>query len=612
MKKEYIFRLVLVLCIAILVYEFGIKAAFLDSNLPSSKKEANWAADKLEKDKGMYDVVVVGDEPDGIAAAISAARSGARTLLVSGATDTGGIISQGLYTELEFIYGQGGEAVSKGFFSELYKLLGKEFTVEKYVDTVSNLLKNEKNLMLVYGAKDITPVLQDNTVVGIKASVNGEEKTFAGKRFIDSTREGLLLAACNVPYSNAEKELNLGEIDVPVRLNFEIEGVTYQDIKTVIDVYKDKFYNKIYEYETDHLNTAIRNFRIYDNGGNKVIIGGVELINFDAADKDSLKAAYKDGVDEAKNFSVFLANNIEVFKGLKFTRAAEKLVMPAVNHYLGEETLGIIDVMENRNFEDKIALGAHPVETMIDGQERYIVGKPVQYGIPLGCIIPQKVENLLMTGGKASYSYLAATSADKISVNITTGQSAGIVAVYSLTRAMTPRQIVKEKDASTTKGIQKLLKKQGVYLPDFKIENKNASVWCYDSVKKLMSLGLIAGGMENDFKFASVSREQDLGYILLNGVYRLSPDNYNYSFDASIRPYLNKKKLTKEKAGEMLLAFHGETGIKQGFYEKACAKQYIDELAQLRLKDKKELNMEDVYYLGAYNIRLYTGKNITY
>lgn len=614
MRKEYIFRLVLFICIAIVVYEFGIKPAYLKNSPtePVVRKQENWAIGKLAAEKGTFDVIVVGDEPDGIAAAVSAARSGARTLLLSESADMGGIVSKGLDTKLDRMFGYRGESISKGFFTELHGLLGEDFTVDKYLSTIDGILKKEKNLELAREAKQITPVMEDNAVVGIKALVQGQEKRFTGKRFIDSTRNGIILSACNVPFSSGESDLNLKKAILPARLNFEIEGAAYKDIKAVIDVYKGKFYDKLKEYKTYHLNTAINDFKVSNNGENRVIVQGIELVGLDIGDSNGVKAAYDDAVDEAQNFTAFLANNFDVFNRAKFLKPAEKLIMPEARHFHGEQTLSVIEVLENRDFKDKIALGAHPVATYLEDNKKYYLGKPVQYAIPLGCIIPQKVENLIMTGGKISYSSLAATSADKVSVNITTGQSAGIVAVYSITRGMTPRQLVKEKDENTTREIEKLLQKQGVYLPDFEINNKNASLWCYDSLKKLMSLGLVAGGLDNNFKVNSQAREQDLGYILLNGVYRLSPDKYNYKFDASLRPYLNEKKLTKEKAAEILLAFHGEDPGRGGFYDRACKSEYIDELIQIRLKDKAVLTMDDVYYLGAYNIRLYTGKNITY
>ncbi|MCX7710261.1 MAG: FAD-dependent oxidoreductase [Clostridia bacterium] len=612
MKKEFVFRIVLVVCIAILVYEFGLKPYIGESSSPKNLKEDTWAAGMLSRENGVYDIVVIGDEPDGIAAAVAAARTGAKTLLLSETNDMGGIVSHGLYTRLDSVFGQRGSSINKGFLAELHDALGEEFTVDKYIEAVNQFLTKEKNLEVVPNVKNISPVLQDNTVIGIRASANGMEKTFQGKRFIDSTKSGMVLAACNVPFTKGAEDLNMKDLVRPARLNFEVEGVGYKDVKKVADLHRDKFTKIIGEYKTYHINIEIRDFKVLDNGENRVIIQGVEISDAHMGDSKVLDRAYQDAVDEAKNFAAFLANRLEVFNKTRFVKAADRLILPEINHFHGEETLGVVDVMENRDFEDKIAVGAHYVETFADSKKRYIIGKPVQYGIPLGCLIPKKAENLMMTGGKASYSSLAATSADKISVNISTGQSAGIVAVYSLTRNMTPRQIAKEKDTNTMKEILKLLKKQGMYLPEFKVENKNASVWCYDSLKKLMSLGLVAGGLDNNFRFNKAAQQEDLAYILLNGVYRLSPQKYGYSFDSRIRPYINSQKLTKERVGEMLLAFHGESTGHGDFYSKACKKEYIDELAQLKMKDKDVLTMEDVYYLGAYNIRLYTGTNITY
>jgi hypothetical protein len=60
----------------------------------------------------------------------------------------------------------------------------------------------------------------------------------------------------------------------------------------------------------------------------------------------------------------------------------------------------------------------------------------------------------------------------------------------------------------------------------------------------------------------------------------------------------------------MLAAFYDLSGFGNDVYNKIAKQGYINDMMQLRLKEKKNLTMDDVYYLGAYNIKMYTGKDI--
>ena len=65
---------------------------------PIVKPTVEWAEEELEnieiKDK--YTVIVVGSDPEGIAAAVSSARSGAKTLLLGKEDGPGGLFTYGM------------------------------------------------------------------------------------------------------------------------------------------------------------------------------------------------------------------------------------------------------------------------------------------------------------------------------------------------------------------------------------------------------------------------------------------------------------------------------------------------------------------------------------
>lgn len=613
MKKELVFRLVLVLCIAFVVYQFGFKP-YLSTGLPMGEtvKKNRVAVNKPEEGETGYDVIVAGEEPDGIAAAVSASRTGARTLLVSESPGLGGTVTRALNNEFNLVYGHKKELLNRGFYIEIIRRLGKDASLDRYESVVGDIVKGEENLDVIYGAENLKPIMNGNTVVGVSVFLNGEEKLYRGKRIIDATKNGKLLVQCGVRYFEGSEDLNMKSSYMPVRLNFELEGVNYKDAVKEIETYGSNFDFILGKYSTSNVHIRIAGFDIAGNGSERVIVKGIEAFGLDVGNEKELKALYDAAVFEAKEFARFLSSRFNAFKNARFARAGGIFIIPEYRHFAGEYVLAVRDILENRDFKDKIAMGSNPVEAgkFAEGGKKYIVGKPVQYGMPIGCIIPAKVENILMTGGKISYSSLAASSAANMAVDVAVGQSAGIIAAYSAMKNVSPRQMALNLDEETAGEIRRLQKRQGMYLPNFNIENKNASHWCYKALIELCSLGLVAGGSENDYRFGDDAKQEDLGYILLNGVYRLSPEKYSLEFDSGVRPYLNAEKLTKDKMAEILLRFHGKQVPRENVFEAACRLGYIDEQAQSRLRNKNAPTLEDVYYVGAHNIKLYTGKSI--
>ncbi len=68
--------------------------------------------------------------------------------------------------------------------------------------------------------------------------------------------------------------------------------------------------------------------------------------------------------------------------------------------------------------------------------------------------------------------------------------------------------------------------------------------------------------------------------------------------------------LTFDNAVKMLGALYDIKGGTDAMYKKLCEQRRINDVMQLRMKDRKPLTMDDVYYLGAYSLRSYTGKDI--
>jgi len=79
------------------------------------------------------------------------------------------------------------------------------------------------------------------------------------------------------------------------------------------------------------------------------------------------------------------------------------------------------------------------------------------YDIPLRCLIPEKVENLLVAGRCISGTHEALSSYRVMPISMATGQGAGVCAALSLRHSIPVRQVQAGE-------VQKELRRQGAIL----------------------------------------------------------------------------------------------------------------------------------------------------
>lgn len=111
---------------------------------------------------------------------------------------------------------------------------------------------------------------------------------------------------------------------------------------------------------------------------------------------------------------------------------------------VGEYVLSGDDVLSARKFPDVVARGAYPVD-IHDPSGRGTVLKRLPpgeaYDIPLRCLLPQKVDRLLVAGRCISGTHEAHSSYRVMPICVATGQAAGVCAALSVRRGTAPRDV---------------------------------------------------------------------------------------------------------------------------------------------------------------------------
>ena len=196
-----------------------------------------------------------------------------------------------------------------------------------------------------------------------------------------------------------------------------------------------------------------------------------------------------------------MRENFVGFADAALVDTAEQLYVRESRHIAGEYQLTLDDVLENRWFDDTIAIGSYPVDVPPNARQLrgIILGNPDRYGVPFRCLVPQRIDGLLVVGRSASYTSLAAGSARVIPLGMAEGDAAGVAAAYVKEHGQSFREI--SQDGTAIAAIQQTLKAQGAYLEPWEpIQETVEQHWAYKGVKTLRSLGLVYGEYQNDYR----------------------------------------------------------------------------------------------------------------
>ena len=514
MNKNKLIALIILCCF---VWSFCITRC--GANNIQAVDENVWQNPVLEQEQ--YDVIVMGTEPEGIAAAVSAARNGMKTLLLGEDKALGGLMTIGQLNFIDMCESRDGTILTQGFFKEFYDAVGgSAFDITEARNFFLDVVTAEPLLTLRTENDFKAPIMDDDAIIGIITDECGVERSYYGSRIIDATVDADVAAASGVPYTYAGEDIGERDRQMGVTLVFELSGVNWNKVwlhlnwqRFKAEVFKqgstdmgatDKtawgYTSEGYAYEPHNDMMRLRGFNIARQNNGNVLINALIIFGVDPLSEESKAEGIVRAQAEMEYLVPYIQKNFKGFEKAHFAGTAEQLYVRESRHIIGEYQLTIDDVLENRDQWDKIAVGAYPVDVQPTAAQTYgtVIGSPDKYAVPFRSLVPLQIENLLVIGRSASYTSLAAGSARVIPLGMAEGDAAGVACAYSLHHNISFRDIT--VDPKAIADIQVALKMQGAYLPDFEVVDDIMNHWAYPGVKVLRSLGILDGGYSNDYK----------------------------------------------------------------------------------------------------------------
>jgi len=392
------------------------------------------------------DVLVVGGGMAGVGAAVAAGRMGLKTLLVEyfgclGGNGTSGMVNHfcGYTTS-----GQNKVQIVQGIGGEIHKMLFQRNGVSSMNSYTFNpeILKvvldeeiAEVNVEVLYYTQMVDPILQRNTIKGVVVQNKGGRQAILAKRVLDCTGDGDVCASADVPFELGDGKGGFLACDlafhiVNVGQNFNPAKVNPAAVEAI----------KSGEYKITRPQAIILN----------IMIPGAYWVNWagipwavNGIDPYHLTKAAVDGRKVVRELRRFLRDKIEGMENVEVIDTAPKVGLRETRRVMGEHLLTADEVLQGAKFDDGIGACAWPIEIvdLVTGRKFVYLKDGDFYTIPYRCLIPQKVENLLMAGRFVSCTHEAQASARVMGPAVVMGQAIGTAAALSIKKGVSPKKL---------------------------------------------------------------------------------------------------------------------------------------------------------------------------
>lgn len=427
-----------------------------------------------------FDVIVIGGGSAGVAAALSAKKNGANVLLVEAGPTVGGELVSGL--PIDGCLNVRGEWIVGGLARELFDAcaaaegyIGPVFDwrlmwgvcldpeVFKLV-IVETLARYRVSMLLYTFVEDV--VVEGGQVKGVVVVNKNGRTLLTAHTFIDCSGDGDVAVLAGADF---EKGSQKGEFQ-PVTLVFRmgnVDGQAYLEFvrdnpeefiladhpfinktkaECALELYKTGYPFAGLSADGQLLGGAINRDEMYpctsvyawptSMARREVGLNTTRLADLDATDTERLSAALSTLTDQVLTCVRFVKRHVPGFEAAHLSGVAPRIGIRETRRIVGEYVLTAEDVLEGEKREDGIAKGGHHVDVHGSGtyQKRQPVKDGQSYDIPYGCLVPRKLQNVLLAGRCLSSTREANGSARVMGQCMATGEAAGMAAAICVAR----------------------------------------------------------------------------------------------------------------------------------------------------------------------------------
>ncbi len=411
-----------------------------------------------------YDVAVIGGGFAGVAAAIAAARGGAKVLIVEKSNSLGGAAVTALVNPfMQYSTKINGEkvALSTGIFREIHKRLedfgsmGGESFLEEDLKFILNEIAEEEGISLLYHAY-IFKVNKDGDKIKsiVVATIKGEMEIEADY-FIDATGDAQVAYLAGCPFMLGRAKDNLCQ---PMTLCFRVGNIDIPKFKEgrakLNEAYAKAFADGEFLNERENLlifGTPIPNVLHFNT--TRV----VKKNPTDPEDVTEAEILVRKQVYEVYNF---IKKHGEGLENSFLMMTAQEIGVRESRKIIGDYVLTEADCRAFTKFEDGIAACNYDIDIHNpegSGTSHYYFPDGEYYTIPYRSLIPTGLSNMLVAGRCISADHGAQASFRIMPTVCCIGEAAG----SAIAMAFNSKSSVRAVD---TQVLRETLKKNGAFI----------------------------------------------------------------------------------------------------------------------------------------------------
>lgn len=394
------------------------------------------------------DVLVCGGGPAGVGAAVRAGRMGAETMIIEAQDCLGGVATAGMMSHW------GGRSSSKVMVElfdlthEKNKTLCFELTDEsgykpaihhESQKIVLNEMMESAGVKVLFYTFACGAVVENGKIKGVIVENKSGRSVILAKCVVDATGDGDVAAFAGVEYFKGRE--SDGKMQ-PCTLMFKIGGVDYEKA-----VFPGGFESKV-ETEKGELQALAKELLPFPAGHvllyrqptpGTVCCNMTNCIDIDGTNAESVTKGLQVCRKQIQPIMSFLKEYVPGYANCWLMSAGSLLGIRETRHFKGLQSLSAQDILDAKIFDNwvvKRAFFNFDVHNMsgasLDktGVQRKWT-QPKDYSIPYGCLLPENVEGLLLSGRNISGSHLAHSNFRIMSVCMALGEAAGTAAAIS-------------------------------------------------------------------------------------------------------------------------------------------------------------------------------------